>query len=61
VNGINNRNNINSVILGTGAYLPDFVLDNAMLEQIVETSDEWITSRTGIKKDGSNWKNIILR
>jgi len=46
VNGIN----INSVILGTGSYLPGFVLDNAMFEQIVETSDEWIVSRTGIKE-----------
>jgi len=43
-------NNINSVITGTGAYLPGFVLDNAMFEQIVETSDEWITTRTGIKE-----------
>ena len=42
--------NINSVILGTGAYLPDFVLDNGMFNQIIETSDEWIVSRTGIKE-----------
>ena len=43
-------NNINSVVLGTGAYLPDFVLDNSMFSQTVETSDEWIVSRTGIKE-----------
>jgi 3-oxoacyl-[acyl-carrier-protein] synthase-3 len=43
-------NNINSVILGTGAYLPDFVLDNNMFSQTVETSDEWIVSRTGVKE-----------
>lgn len=42
--------NINSVITGTGAYLPDFVLDNGMFSQTVETSDEWIVSRTGIKE-----------
>ena len=42
--------NINSVITGTGAYLPDFVLDNSMFNQIIETSDEWIVSRTGIKE-----------
>jgi 3-oxoacyl-[acyl-carrier-protein] synthase-3 len=47
VNGIAN---INSVILGTGAYLPEFVLDNGMFNQTVETSDEWITTRTGIKE-----------
>jgi len=47
VNGINN---INSRIIGTGAYLPGFVLDNAAFNQTVETSDEWIVSRTGIKE-----------
>lgn len=41
---------INSVITGTGMYVPDFVLDNQMFNQIIETSDEWITSRTGIKE-----------
>jgi len=41
---------INSIILGTGAYLPDFILDNSMFSQTVETSDEWIVSRTGIKE-----------
>jgi 3-oxoacyl-[acyl-carrier-protein] synthase-3 len=37
-------------ILGTGAYLPDRVLANADLERMVETTDEWITSRTGIRE-----------
>jgi len=37
-------------IVGTGAYLPEKVLTNADLEKIVETSDEWIVSRTGIKE-----------
>ncbi|NOX25173.1 MAG: ketoacyl-ACP synthase III [Deltaproteobacteria bacterium] len=36
-------------VLGTGSYLPRRVLTNAELEGMVETSDEWITSRTGIK------------
>ena len=36
--------------MGTGSYLPEFVLDNSMFEQVVETSDEWIVSRTGIKE-----------
>ncbi|MFK5914945.1 MAG: beta-ketoacyl-ACP synthase III [Woeseiaceae bacterium] len=41
---------INSKITGTGGYLPEKVLTNADLEKIVDTTDEWITSRTGIKK-----------
>ncbi len=35
---------------GIGAYVPSTVLTNADLEKIVDTSDEWITTRTGIKK-----------
>ncbi len=35
-------------IVGTGSYLPKKVLSNADLEKMVETSDEWITTRTGI-------------
>ena len=37
-------------ILGLGKYLPEKVLTNADLEKIVDTSDEWITTRTGIKE-----------
>ncbi|MFA7388239.1 MAG: beta-ketoacyl-ACP synthase III [Thiohalobacteraceae bacterium] len=37
-------------ITGTGSYLPDKVLSNHDLEQMVETSDEWIRDRTGIEK-----------
>jgi 3-oxoacyl-[acyl-carrier-protein] synthase-3 len=37
-------------IIGTGSYLPEKVLTNAELEKSVETSDEWITSRTGIRE-----------
>jgi 3-oxoacyl-[acyl-carrier-protein] synthase-3 len=41
---------INAGILGTGHAYPSGILTNADLEKIVETSDEWITSRTGIKQ-----------
>jgi len=37
-------------ITGVGSYVPERVLTNADLEKLVETSDEWITSRTGIKE-----------
>ena len=37
-------------ITGVGSYVPARVLTNAELEKMVETSDEWITSRTGIKE-----------
>jgi len=37
-------------ILGTGSYAPDKVLTNADLEKMVDTTDEWITQRTGIKE-----------
>jgi len=37
-------------IIGTGSYLPEKVLTNHDLEKIVDTTDEWITDRTGIKK-----------
>lgn len=41
--------NFRAIIAGTGHALPQGVITNADLEKIVETSDEWITSRTGIK------------
>ena len=41
---------IHSKIAGTGGYLPEKVVTNADLEKIVDTTDDWITSRTGIKK-----------
>lgn len=37
-------------IIGTGSYLPEKVLTNQDLEKMVETSDEWIVSRTGMKE-----------
>ena len=39
-----------SKILGTGSYVPATVRTNADLERMVETSDEWIVERTGIKE-----------
>ncbi|HNX80635.1 MAG TPA: beta-ketoacyl-ACP synthase III [Candidatus Omnitrophota bacterium] len=36
--------------IGIGSYVPEKILTNADLEKIVDTSDEWITSRTGIKE-----------
>jgi 3-oxoacyl-[acyl-carrier-protein] synthase III len=41
---------INARIAGTGSYLPEKVLTNKDLEEMVETSDEWIRDRTGIKR-----------
>ncbi len=41
---------INTRITGTGGYLPEKILTNADLEKIVDTTDEWIFDRTGIKK-----------
>jgi 3-oxoacyl-[acyl-carrier-protein] synthase-3 len=40
----------NAVITAIGMYVPDKILDNAYFEKIVDTSDEWITTRTGIKE-----------
>jgi 3-oxoacyl-[acyl-carrier-protein] synthase III len=41
---------IHAGFLGTGSYLPEKVLTNKDLEKIVETSDEWIVTRTGIRE-----------
>ncbi len=39
-----------AAITAVGGYVPEFVLSNKVLETMVETNDEWITSRTGIKE-----------
>ena len=39
-----------SRIIGTGSYLPQKVLTNKDLESLVDTTDEWIVERTGIKQ-----------
>jgi 3-oxoacyl-[acyl-carrier-protein] synthase III len=41
---------ITAAITAVGSYVPDFVLSNKVLETLVDTNDEWITSRTGIKE-----------
>ncbi|MFT5735918.1 MAG: 3-oxoacyl-[acyl-carrier-protein] synthase-3 [Maribacter sp.] len=41
---------ITAAITAVGGYVPQFVLTNKMLEGMVDTNDEWITSRTGIKE-----------
>ncbi|MCZ6623493.1 MAG: ketoacyl-ACP synthase III [Deltaproteobacteria bacterium] len=44
------RSQLRGVILGTGSELPSRVMTNVELERLVDTSDEWITTRTGIKE-----------
>ncbi|MEL0025933.1 MAG: 3-oxoacyl-ACP synthase, partial [Schleiferiaceae bacterium] len=39
-----------AAITAIGGYVPEYVLTNAELETMVETNDEWITTRTGIKE-----------
>lgn len=41
---------VNARIAGIASYVPDDILDNEMLSKMVDTSDEWITSRVGIKE-----------
>lgn len=43
-------NKLTAAITAVGSYVPKFVMTNKMLEDIVETNDEWITTRTGIKE-----------
>ena len=56
---------LNAKITGIASYLPDDVLDNEMLSQMVDTNDEWITTRVGVKERrilkkpvGSSWMGI---
>ena len=56
----------NAGILGTGFYVPEKIMTNADLETIVETSDEWIVERTGIKErriaeDNQPMSDLALR
>ena len=46
----NDKTGLRSVVLGVGAYLPAKTLTNADLEKMVDTSDAWITERTGIRQ-----------
>ena len=49
-------------INGLGVYLPKQIISNADLEKLVETTDEWITSRTGIKSrhNGNSFRKGFL-
>ena len=55
-----------SVVLGCGGYLPEKVMTNSELSTLVDTSDEWITQRTGIRErhiaaDGELTSDLALR
>ena len=39
-----------AVITGVGAFYPDYILDNEELSRMVDTTDEWIMTRIGIKE-----------
>ena len=41
---------INAIITGVGGYVPDYILNNEELSRMVDTSDEWISARVGIKE-----------
>ena len=43
-------NKISAVITGVGGYVPDYVLTNEELSRMVDTNDEWIMTRVGIKE-----------
>lgn len=43
-------NTITAAITAVGAYVPEFILSNQVLETMIDTNDEWITTRTGIKE-----------
>lgn len=54
---------ITAAITGVGAYLPDYLLTNDELSRMVDTSDEWIMTRIGIKPAISSrergWVHLI--
>ena len=59
---------INAVITGVGGYVPDYILDNEEMSTIVETSDEWIMERIGVKtrhilrpEQGSGTSYLMVR
>jgi len=58
--------NIKAVITGIAAYVPEYKLDNLELSKMVDTSDEWIISRTGIKErriaaEGESCSDLAVR
>jgi 3-oxoacyl-[acyl-carrier-protein] synthase-3 len=56
---------IRSRVIGSGAYLPDNIVTNDDIAKLVDTSDEWIRDRTGIRerrivKDGEKTSDLAL-
>jgi len=45
-----NSQGLRSVVLGVGSYLPERLVTNQDMEKMVETTDEWIVQRTGIRQ-----------
>ena len=41
---------IHAIITGVGGYVPEYVLDNEQLSHMIDTSDEWIMARIGVKE-----------
>ena len=48
-------------ILGTGSALPEKVVTNDDLAQVMDTSDEWIRTRTGIQKSSRKRTKLLIR
>ena len=44
------KKGLTAAITGVGGYVPDYILSNAVLETMIDTSDEWIRTRTGISE-----------
>mgnify|MGYP000793778558 CR=1 FL=1 len=51
---------LNAKISGIASYLPDYVLTNDELSRMVDTNDEWITTRVGIKERRILKKDCLL-
>ncbi len=54
---------INAVITGVGGYVPDYVLTNEEISRMVDTNDEWIMTRIGVKERRmkKDWAHRIWR
>ena len=49
---------INAVITGVGGYVPDYILNNEELSRMVDTTDEWITTRVVSKSAASLQRKV---
>ena len=52
----NKTNKIKAAITAVGGYIPEDFISNRDLEKMVDTNDEWITARTGIKKKKNTYR-----